>query len=241
MKFLIPPFSYGVAHLVFLMAVFFSPRLHSQTIASISEIICDSIHEIDCRDLKTCDQLQRSIYNDEMLKYPTLVVDITDLNKPHQYNEFNYKVNRELLKSCKTYTDQFSLLPLSKILDIEGLFNKNQYDSLERIIIEFIHVRKTDLLVISMEDYFPYNSSKEFIDATFDNWNVGKRYANGGIIIFLSKKNNEVWIRGNDESTDIMKAVNLEKVRESTCLPAFAKAKYFEAVYLSIRKLNDER
>ena len=166
----------------------------AQTIASMSATICDSIKKIEELDENELRHAQLSIYHREMVKYPTLKVDITGLNRPRQFNEYNYKINRQLLKTCPEFIDQFSLLPLSKILDVEGLFNREQYDSLESAIVEFIYLKKIDLVVITMDEVEPYQNLDEFADAQLHKLKVGARYEQGGILIVISKELNDAHI-----------------------------------------------
>ena len=212
----------------------------AQTIKYISESICDSINKIESTSSEEMLAAQRSIYRDEMVKYPTLIVDITDLNKPHQYNEFNYKINRQLLKSCPKYEDQFSLLPLSKILDVEGLFIKNQYDSLEREIIEFIYFNKIDLVVVSIDDVYPYNDIYNFGTGHLESWKTGKRYELGGILIAFSKTLNQVSITLSEKTISVISKNDCNKIIQEIILPNFEKGDYFKGIMDCIRALKDK-
>lgn len=184
--------------------------------------------------------VQRSIYHDEMVKYPTLIVDITDLNKPHQYNEFNYKINRQLLKTCPKYKDQFSLLPLSKILDVEGIFSKQQYDSLERAIIEFIHLKKIDLLVLSIDDLYPYEDFKSYGYNQRVNLKIGKRYERGGIIILFSKKLNEIQIELSEKTSQYLSPADCNRLIEDSIKDLFNNKDYFKGIMNGIQAIKEK-
>lgn len=189
--------------------------LSAQLISSISASICDSIHQTVYTDDEEYFQAQRAIYHHELIKYPTLIVDITDLNKPRQFNEFNYKINRELLKSCSGYQDQFSLLPLSKILDLEGLLNKTEYDSLERAIIEFIHLNKMDLVVITIEDLFPYENFEVYSEGIREKWNIGARYNRGGIVVVYSKFMKDINVSLSKTALTVYTASEIDLLEEN--------------------------
>jgi len=214
--------------------------VNAQTIKSIAISICDSINKIECSTEKECASMQRSIYNEEMLKYPTLVVDITDLNKPHQYNEFNYKINRDLIKSCDDYIDQFSLLPLTKILDVEGLFSRQQYDSLERLIIEFIHLKKIDLVIVSIDDTYPYLDLEEYSHEILIKLKIGSRYAGGGFLLLLSKNMNIMMIKLSDKTLSIIDQEQLDHIIHESGIPEFNRKKYFNAIYQSILSIKEK-
>jgi len=211
-----------------------------QTIKFISKTICDSISQLKYTGDSEMLSKQRSIYKDEMIKYPTLIVDITDLNKPHQYNEFSYKINRELLKTCPKYRDQFSLLPLSKILDVEGLFYKDKYDSLERSIIEFIHLKKIDLLIMSIDDLYPYTDIAAFGKGQSEKWKTGKRYERGGIFIVFSKELNRMNISLNLKTSSIISSEECDRIIEDIALPYFEEGNYYLGIMKSIQALKDK-
>lgn len=155
---------------------------------------------------------QLGIYSNELIKYPTLLVDITGMNRPHQFNEFSYKINRELLKTCPSFQDQFTLMPLSKILDIEGLFNDKQYDSLENILVSVINSKKTNVVLATMDDPYPYSSMSKYTTSQGKSWNVGGRYDKGGLLIVLSR---------NYDSIDLYIAKELDANTESNVQELF--------------------
>ena len=161
-----------------------------------------------------------------------------DLNKPRQFNEFNYKINRELLRDCPGFINQFSFLPLTKILDVEGLFNSNQYDSLERAIIDFIITKKVDLLIVSIEDLYPYENFEEFSENQSIDWNVGSRYENGGVLIVLSKSKNESYVTINKRLKDKINEKVCDDILKNTGQPEFEKGYYFKGLLLSIEALK---
>ena len=148
--------------------------------------ICDSIQQLNDLDPGEVKREQRRIYHDELTRYPTLLVDITGLNRPREFNEYNYRINRELLRTCEGYEDQFSMLPLSKILDLEGLFSESEYDSLEGLIIQFIHLKKTDLVVVTLDDPYPFQDFASFVQNKGEVWNIGGHYEKGGLMLVYS-------------------------------------------------------
>lgn len=166
----------------------------SQTIAEISNTICDSLQSVEYTDENQLYMAQLGIYANEVMKYPTLRVDITEMNKPHQFNEFNYKINRQLIRTCPAFRDQFTLLPLSKILDLETVFNSREYDSLESAAVSFVNALKMNLVIVSLDDPFPFKDLSTYAKAQAIKWNVGSRYERGGIFLVFSQQRNDVSI-----------------------------------------------
>ena len=224
---------------VFIFLLSLSPILSSsQTIKSISKSICDSIHAVKTETVSQKIQMQRAIYNYELVKYPTLIVDITDLNKPRQFNEFNYKINRELLRDCEGFIDQFSLLPLSKILDVEGIFTTQQFDSLERALVDFVFSKKMDLLVVTMDDPYPFDSFDDFAKGQINKWNVGRRYEKGGILMIISKKNNTWMIVPDAKGKFSLSSEKCKTVLETKGESHFEEGQFYKGVQSCIKELK---
>ena len=172
--------------------------------------ICDSLEKVSHLQGEERLSEQRRIYHDELTRYPTLVVDITGLNRPREFNEYNYRINRELMRTCEGYEDQFSLLPLSKILDLEGILNEKQYDSLEGLIIQFIHIQKTDLVIVTLDDPYPFSDFDDFVKHRGETWNIGGRYEKGGLMLAYSSalKSFAVYTGKLNEPSRAKQAVN---------------------------------
>ncbi|MEQ8324358.1 MAG: TPM domain-containing protein [Vicingaceae bacterium] len=193
---------------LFLLIVCIS--LKSQTIASMARSICDSIQKVAYLPYEEGRKEQRRIYHDELTRYPTLRVDITGLNRPREFNEYNYRINRELLKKCDGYIDQFSLIPLSKILDLEGLLSESHYDSLEGRIIQFIYAQKLDLVVITIDDFYPHDTFDNYLLEVGKEWNIGGRYQNGGLLLAYSSVTSQIGLYTGKLKTGGERLVGIE-------------------------------
>ena len=173
-----------------------------------------------------------------MVKYPTLLVDITEINRPHQYNEFNYKINRELLKTCPLFKDQFSLIPLSKILDVEALINEQQQDSLEIAVVDFINSKKINLVIVTIDDVYPYKNLKDFAISQSEKWKIGERYERGGIIIVLSKDLNAMSITPSQQLQQTLSESDCIEIIDSVDFPFFIDNSYFKGLLNCITALK---
>ena len=167
-------------------------------------------------------------------------MDITGLNRPRQFNEFNYKINRELLKTCPVFKDQFSFLPLSKILDVEALFNQEQYDSLERALVDFIQLKKIDFVVVTIDDVFPFENIEDFVEQQTINWKIGNRYEEGGVLLAISKNLGDLSFSINKKNQSSLSDLDFQKMIHDVGSPEFQKGNYFQGLFYCIDYLKKE-
>ena len=122
--------------------------------------------------------------------------------------------------------------------DVEGLFNSQQYDSLERAIIDFIISKKIDLLIVSIEDLYPYDDFEDFAVNQRIRWNVGGRYENGGILLVISKSGNNSFITINKHSKEVLNEDECLNALALNGQPEFEKGRYFKGILKSIEALT---
>ena len=129
-------------------------------------------------------------------------------------------------------------MPLSKILDVEGLINEQQQDSLEIAIVDFINSKKIDLIILTIDDLYPYENLKEFTTGQSEKWKIGARYERGGIIVAISKKLNEINIYLSETVEQILTESECTEITVKEVIPHFDQGNYYKGILNCIGALK---
>ena len=224
--------------ILFLILIGF--QLKSQNIDSISIQICDSIQTISKENKDTLEIIkeQIEIQNAIILNSQSLV-ELTKGNAKNNINVFYYKLTRELNKHCPDYKIKNSvLLGNTSILDVESIFSRSEIDSISDLVSELRKYKKIGLLIITIDDLFPYHNFEEFAENQGNNWHIGSWQEKGGIVLVFSKSLRKVRISTSNESQKYLTDNESQQIIDSVLIPRFKEGKYFEAVIDFIKKLN---
>ncbi len=163
-----------------------------------------------------------------------------DENILNNLNKHNYIITRELWKNCSKYKiKNYSLGSLfTKILDIDNTLLVNQFNELENKIETLEKSKKIQLMIVTIDDLFPYNDVTEYSIEQGNIWKIGYYPKNGGIIIVLDKSDKQIRM-----STDNKLRKNLT---DNECLqiietlkPFFKEGKYFEGLTQMINEIEE--
>lgn len=226
--------------LIILFLILIGFQLKSQNIDKIANQICDSINTIPKNSKDTIEIIKEQIkIQSAILLKTNILVEQTKGDVKNNINAFNYKLTRELNKDCPKYRIKNSvLLHNTGILDIEGLFNKSQLDSINNIVIKLQKRKNIEILIITIDDLFPYNNISEYAENEGNDWHIGSQQKNGGIVLVFSKSLRKVRISTSNISRNYLSDEESKRIIDSILLPEFKKGQYFVAVVKLLNELE---
>jgi uncharacterized protein len=226
--------------LIVLFLILIGFQLKSQNIDRIAFQICDSIKTIPKKSEDTLKIIkeQIEIQNAIILK-TNILAELAKGNVKNNINVFNYKLTRELNKNCPDYKIENSvLLGNTGILDIESLFSKSELDSINNLVIRLRKRKSIGLLIITVDDLYPYNNISEYAENKGNSWHIGSRQEKGGLLLVFSKSLRKVRISTSNISQNYLTDEESQRIIDKVLLPEFKQGKYFDAVVKFITELE---
>jgi hypothetical protein len=216
---------------------------YSQTIETISTEICDSISTIEADNKDPIILNQIEVYSNIQERYLQLLLDSTQSNYNNQINVINYKLIRQLNRSCPDFQIKNStLLGLTTVIDIEDIFTPEQLDSIHNLARKFQRENRVDFLIVTIDDLFPYDDFKEYADIQLINWKIGFRLKQSkiGVIIVFSKKMRYIRISSNDYNRKYLIDAEYDKIINEFVKPEFIEEDYLQGIFNCMRAINNK-
>ncbi|WP_353165503.1 TPM domain-containing protein [Empedobacter brevis] len=156
-------------------------------------------------------------------------------------NFFQFNLQKHLIKNCTEFPfiENYSLVPLSNIVDLEKAFNREDLAKLEKQLKEFQKNNHFQIFVISTDDYF---LNENIIDYSFSilNKNNFDRFEKGNMIIVFNLNSREVRISTNSIARNIISDDFSQKLIDEVIVPNFREEKYFEGINAAIVRINEK-
>jgi hypothetical protein len=142
---------------------------------------------------------------------------------------FYYKLSRELVRNCASYTLGIFPVRANRVVDLEGKFTKEQIDSLKNLSFRLGNEKNVYLFIVTIDDYYPDKSIEEFAKKKRDYWGMGHNAENGGVLVALSFSKKEVMISTSEVAMKYLTDGECSDVID-IMTPEFRNGKYFEGV-----------
>jgi len=111
-------------------------------------------------------------------------------------NTLNYRLTRNLWKNCSKYKlKSYALGSLhTRVLDIDNTLSIDEFEKLESKIEEIESLKNIQIIIVTIDDLFPYKNVTEYSIEQGNYWKIGKYPENGGVIIVLDKNDRKIRI-----------------------------------------------
>lgn len=226
--------------LIIIFLLFIGVQSKSQNIDKISNQICDSIRQISIEEKDTLELIRKQIeIQSDFLQDTILLLDLSKGNVKNNINVFNYKLNRNLNQNCSEYRLKHSvLLGLTSILDVESILTSNEIDSIEKTARDLLKQKKVSLLIITIDDFYPYKDIYDYSRNQGNNWHVGANVDKGGIVLVVSKSLRKVQISTSHISQKYLTDRECQEIIDKTLIPRFKTGEYYKAILEFINEVK---
>ncbi len=228
----VPSFNYFSRTLLIIFLLFLGIQPRSQNIDNISRKICDSIRQISTEKNDSIEIIRRQIeIQSGILQDTVLLLDLSKGNVKNNINVLNYKLNRNLNRTCSDYKLKNSvLLGLTQILDVEGILTSSEIDSIENSAKDLLKQKKVRLLIVTIDNFFPYKDIYNYAKNQGNTWHIGTEYEKGGIVLILSKSLRKVQISTSHISQKYLTDIECQEIIDNTLIPRFKNGEYYKAI-----------
>ena len=219
--------------------LFLSLNSNGQTISDLSIKICDSIKNNKYTTTDTLELKQAKIYSKLLTEYLLKNVKAEPKNFKTDYNSLNYKLTRELNKSCENYLIKTTfILPFSNLVEIDSVFSSEQRENIVKIAKDIRNKNRMEILVLSIDELYPNENIAEFAYNKLIDWKVGGVFQKSGVIIVFSKKLRLLRISTTEISKKYLTDANCDRIVSEIMIPNFKKDNYYAGIFNSLIEIE---
>lgn len=124
------------------------------------------------------------------------------------------------------------------VLDIENDFSNLEIDSLTHLARSLQRKKKIRILIVSIDDLYPYNSIKEYAEKQGNEWGIGAKSDKGGIIFIFSKTLRKMRISTTNVAQQYLTNQESQEIINNILLPNFKKEKYCKGILEMIMEIE---
>ncbi|WP_149304994.1 TPM domain-containing protein [Pareuzebyella sediminis] len=209
-------------------------NLDSKPSESLAEKLCNQFDDNIENQLK----LQMKLIQEESLK--NLDEKINNESNPlSEINVLNYKTTRDLRKNCSKYKIKYYALGsiFTRVLDIDNTLNNKEEDEIELKIENLEKEKKVQLMIVTIDDLYPYEGITEYSIEQGNDWNVGKYAENGGLIVVLDKNDRNIRLSTDNKLKKELTDKECEEIIEFL-KPLFKEKRYTKGLNIMIDQIN---
>ncbi len=211
----------------------------AQNIVKLSHEVCDSINSVYAGRGNAKMASQFNIQYDVLKSHPDLFSGDTTKTGLKRINEFLLDLIQQLSRSCPVYKlEQTFLTGETSVLDLEELFSAGQIDSLQTEVAKLRKNKDFGLLIVSVDDLYPYTNIKDYAIGQGYVWSIGSGLSKGGIVVVFSKKLKKVRISTSSLSKQFLPDEEAQKLIDEVLLSKFPRGQYYEAIIDLVKQLE---
>ncbi len=133
-----------------------------------------------------------------------------------------------------------AIKPLGRVSDFEKLFTQEEIEHLENLIALFDKTTSIEIAVVTIDaSQVDANHFDEFALFLAQNWQVGKKEKNNGILIALSKSHRKIRICNGYGIEKMMTDEDTKKIIDLVSIPNLKQGNYFTATLKSVQSIID--
>lgn len=148
-----------------------------------------------------------------------------------------YRLMRELKRSCPHYTaSRVQLIP-KPVFDLENKLTKQQIDSIGIITAQIKQDKKAHLFVVTIDDYYPDSTITDFSNRYRDFWAPRINLEKGVVLVVFSTAQKQVRISTSETSMTYLTDEECSEVNK-VMIPHFRNNKYFEGLVEGLKAIK---
>lgn len=139
------------------------------------------------------------------------------------------------------YNVQFSIKPLGWVSDYEDVFSPAQVAELDSAISSFEKATTNEIAIVTIDSsWITKGKFDSLIVAIHNNWGVGKKDINNGVVIGISTGLKMIRISNGYGIETRLTDAETKKIIDNIILPDFREGKYFEGTMRGLSALMEK-
>ena len=127
------------------------------------------------------------------------------------------------------------LEPIGWVSDFENLFSESEVLALEETIGAFESKTSNEIAIVTISSFSSAENFRDFGVNLFNEWGIGKKDLNNGLLILLSKELRQVHFITGYGTEKVLTDEKCQKIIDSNMIPYFKKGNFFSGLRLGLR------
>lgn len=154
---------------------------------------------------------------------------LTGDNPLQEGSRFQYRLARELIRSCPNYPSERARMVPNPVFDLENKLTIVQIDSLSVLIEEINKKNDVYLYIVTIDSFYPDSTIVDFSNRYREFWAPQETPQKGIILMIFSTTQRQVRISTGDVSMTYLTDIECDDVIRGMT-PYFKKGKYLEGL-----------
>jgi len=120
--------------------------------------------------------------------------------------------------------------PVGYVNDFEKIFKDDEVDKLTELLKQFQNKTTNQIAILTIDSISPYENIKNFNMDLFNEWGIGLKNENNGLLITLSKNLRQVFITTGLGTEKILSDSTCSSIIQTHMIPKFREGQYYEGV-----------
>jgi len=159
----------------------------------------------------------------------TLILSLVSFNCSAQKNETKTTIS-EIKKG--TFPK-----PIGYVNDFERIFTTEQKDKLENTISNFENLTTNEIVIVTIESIYPYKNIKDYSTDLANNWGVGKKGKDNGLVIVFSKRLRLIQISTGNSTEKILTDEICKSVLDQKIIPELKNGNIYGGIEIGLAEL----
>jgi uncharacterized membrane protein YgcG len=180
---------------------------------------------------------QFSIVSGQLMTYVPTIENTPKEKRVKAVYTFQYKLHRELKRTCPKYLVDNAPKVLHRVIDLEDIFTRPEIDSLTNLCGDLSKSKSIFVYIVTIDDYFPDTDITDFSNRNREHWGQRGSFEKGNVMIAISKSLRQIRISTSDIS---MKFLTDEKCSDinKVIIPHFKEGKYFNGLVSGLNEIK---
>jgi len=144
-----------------------------------------------------------------------------------------------LLPLLAVAQDKFSS-PTGYVNDLENILLPAQAHELDSLLQDYDARTTRQIVVVTTPDFMDFRNIGEYSLALFNEWEIGQRETNNGLLIVLSSAQRKVRISTGSGTEQILTDAICKSIIDELMLPELRAGRYYEALLSGVRALMEK-
>lgn len=124
--------------------------------------------------------------------------------------------------------------------DFEGIFTSEQVKTLNELIIKHEKETTNEIALVTISSFEPYASLFDYSLALGNDWGIGKKGKNNGIVIVMGKQIRQIRIQVGYGLENKLKDEEAKRIIDSIIVPEFKKGDYYAGLENGLTEIIKE-
>ena len=145
--------------------------------------------------------------------------------------------NTDTTISATNKNSTIAIKPAGWVSDNENILNDNSITQLTKLISDWRDRTAVEIAVVTTTNYAPYNSITDYSIALGNEWGIGQKEVNNGILIVVSTTQREVRISTGLGMEQLLTDEMCQQIVNEKILPSFKNANYPEGIINGVKEI----